>query len=192
MLDAWLFSAINNLTGHSSVADGMMVFIAHYLIFVLAVVFIILLFRPLRNRVERRRIIIVASGAAITGYVLKSLITLTLPRPRPFVVEPVHQLLSQPIGEYFQSFPSGHAAALFAAAGVIFYFNRKWGIRAMLLALLVGFARVYVGIHWPSDIFGGAALGLFVAIIFIHLYQHYKKPIDAIISHIFFDLKREL
>jgi undecaprenyl-diphosphatase len=55
-----------------------------------------------------------------------------------------------------QSFPSDHATAAFGLALATFaLLSRRWGAALFVLALLIGFARVYVGIHYPGDIGGG-------------------------------------
>jgi undecaprenyl-diphosphatase len=62
------------------------------------------------------------------------------------------------------SFPSGHAATSFAAATVLSIARPRWAPAFYLLALAIGFSRVYVGVHYPLDIVGGAVLGIVVAI----------------------------
>jgi undecaprenyl-diphosphatase len=62
------------------------------------------------------------------------------------------------------SFPSGHASTSFAAATVLSIAVPRWAPGFYLLALAIGFSRVYVGVHYPLDIVGGAVLGISVAI----------------------------
>jgi undecaprenyl-diphosphatase len=61
------------------------------------------------------------------------------------------------------SFPSGHAATSFAAATVLTFARPRWAPAFFLLALAIGFSRVYVGVHYPLDVVGGAVLGILVA-----------------------------
>ena len=80
------------------------------------------------------------------------------PRP-PLQLDELSVLLPLPSGF---SFPSGHAASSFAAAGA---FSRgiplKWvKVLFFALAALMGFSRVYLGVHYPSDVLAGAGLGL--------------------------------
>jgi undecaprenyl-diphosphatase len=62
------------------------------------------------------------------------------------------------------SFPSGHAATSFAAATILSFAFPRLAVPFVVLALAVGFSRVYVGVHYPLDIVGGAAVGVLVAI----------------------------
>jgi undecaprenyl-diphosphatase len=69
------------------------------------------------------------------------------------------------------SFPSGHAAFFFALSTVLLLYNKKFyprpkfwwgaGLFFFLASFLISIARVFVGIHWPSDILAGAAIGIF-------------------------------
>jgi undecaprenyl-diphosphatase len=61
------------------------------------------------------------------------------------------------------AFPSGHAATSFAAATVLAFARPRWAPAFYLLALAIGFSRVYVGVHYPLDIVGGGVLGVGVA-----------------------------
>ena len=59
------------------------------------------------------------------------------------------------------SFPSGHTHVSVLLAVVLWHENRKWGIAAGCLAVLVAFSRMYLYVHYPTDILGGALLGAF-------------------------------
>ena len=58
------------------------------------------------------------------------------------------------------SFPSGHTASAFAAAFALRLQNRRLGVPALVLAGFIGFTRMYLYVHFPTDILGGVALGL--------------------------------
>ena len=79
-------------------------------------------------------------------------------RPRPCDIRPeMLTLVARPHG---WSFPSGHTASGFAAAFALWRQNRKLGTPALVLAAFIGFTRLYLYVHFPTDILGGAALGL--------------------------------
>lgn len=84
-------------------------------------------------------------------------------RSRPFdVVEGLTCLIKKPT-DY--SFPSGHTGSSFAAAVVLFLnFPKKYSFSALILAFLIGFSRLYVGVHYLSDVIGGAVIGTMIAV----------------------------
>ncbi len=85
------------------------------------------------------------------------------PRIRPFqVMEEANLLL--PYKESL-SFPSGHTAFIFAISTVIFFYNKKAGVFLYALSFVGGVARIFMGIHWPADIFAGALVGIFTGLL---------------------------
>ncbi len=63
------------------------------------------------------------------------------------------------------SFPSGHTSASFAAALAIFAFHRREGIIAIIVAALISFSRLYIGVHFPTDVLASLALGSLYGIL---------------------------
>ena len=96
------------------------------------------------------------AGALITNVCLKNLVA----RPRPYeVVEGLVPLIGKPT-DY--SFPSGHTCASFACALVLYrILPKKYGVPAVILASLIAFSRLYVGVHYPTDVLGGMFVGIF-------------------------------
>jgi undecaprenyl-diphosphatase len=83
-------------------------------------------------------------------------------RPRPFETIPqADPLIGATVG---QSLPSGHAATSFAGAVVLTYTLRRSAPFVFLLATAIAFSRVYVGVHYLSDVVAGAALGAALAL----------------------------
>ncbi len=79
-------------------------------------------------------------------------------RPRPCDINVgVDLLISRPWGF---SFPSGHTAAAFAAATALWFQKNKLRVPALILACLMGFSRLYLYVHFPTDILGGIVLGV--------------------------------
>ncbi len=98
-------------------------------------------------------------NAIFTNITLKDLIG----RPRPYTVSnaivPIIKLPSE------LSFPSGHTSSSFAAALVLLKLTpKKYGIPAVVLAALISLSRIYVGVHYPTDILGGIVVGIISSI----------------------------
>ena len=69
----------------------------------------------------------------------------------------ITMLVARPHGH---SFPSGHTASAFAAAFALWLQNRKLGVPALVLAAFIAFTRLYLYVHFPTDVLGGLVLGL--------------------------------
>lgn len=95
----------------------------------------------------------------INNIILKNMVA----RMRPFDrYEDLIPLVARP--QDF-SFPSGHTGSSFAAAVVMFLnLPRKWGIPAIILAVVIAFSRLYVGVHYPSDVLAGMVTGTAIAV----------------------------
>lgn len=102
-------------------------------------------------------------GALITNVTLKNLVA----RLRPYIYTDRIVSLLPPQSDF--SFPSGHTCASFAAAwvcwrrlpGVFRQRGKNMGTMMIFLAILIAFSRVYLGVHYPTDIMGGMAVGIF-------------------------------
>lgn len=66
------------------------------------------------------------------------------------------------------SFPSGHTMVAFASATIIIYYHRKFGVLFYIVAALISFSRLYLFVHYPSDVLGGIILGITTSIIILH------------------------
>ena len=94
----------------------------------------------------------------LNNFVLKILID----RPRPYEVIPNVRMLIGKVEE--TSFPSGHSAIAFGSAFVIFLREKGW-LRwtALVMAILMALSRLYVGVHYPTDVLAGSIVGMLIA-----------------------------
>ena len=116
----------------------------------------------------RRPVVLVSVLVAVLVADLSALgLRYAIGRPRPWR----RYALPHPLGHVPKdpSFPSGHAAIAFACATVLSYFRPRLAPAFFLLALAIGFARVYVGVHYPLDVLGGAVLGCVLGLLVIVL-----------------------
>ncbi|MEU1317799.1 phosphatase PAP2 family protein [Streptomyces tibetensis] len=96
-------------------------------------------------------------------------------RPRPFLDHQGLDVLVQGKTDY--SFVSDHATIVMALAVGLFVANRKFGLVGLVLALFGGFIRVYMGVHYPTDVVGGFALGTAVALLLSPLAMALLTPL---------------
>ncbi len=96
-----------------------------------------------------------AAGALITNVIVKNAVA----RMRPY--DRMEELILMIEKQHDFSFPSGHTCASFAAAYAIYrMLPGKKGVPFLILATLISLSRLYVGVHYPSDVIAGAAVGL--------------------------------
>jgi len=168
-MDYLIFRAINNLAGKSVCSDGFGIFLADRFSYVLLGALVLFL---LKNYKKYWPMVIKAGIAGIIAWLfIAEIIKFLWVRPRPFVENQVNLLLSH---EADGSFPSGHASFFFALSTVVYLYNKKAGIFFFLASALISISRVFVGIHWPSDILGGAIIGIFVGWLVNKIFRKIK------------------
>lgn len=101
--------------------------------------------------------------AAAVALVLNVPLRNFVERPRPFLEHKGIDVLVK--GKTDFSFVSDHATLTMAVAVGLFMVSRRWGLAAIAVALAEGFCRVYMGVHYPTDVLGGFALGTAVALL---------------------------
>lgn len=111
----------------------------------------------------------IIGAISLCGIIGNLLIKPFVARIRPYVFSTTVYLLIPRLKDY--SFPSGHAMAAFAAATVIYYSNRRLGAIAMILASLIAFSRLYLYVHYPSDVIAGMLIGILVAFVTIKTFN---------------------
>lgn len=104
-------------------------------------------------------LIALALDATVCNMILKPLIG----RIRPCDVNTAVQLLIARPTDY--SFPSGHTAASFTATSALYFGRQKFWKPALILAVLIAFSRLYLYVHYPTDILAGAMIGIIIGYI---------------------------
>lgn len=99
----------------------------------------------------------------LANIILKPLVA----RPRPCWIRKDIELLVRVPKDY--SFPSGHTMASFASAGALLLTEKKFGIGACVLAILMGISRLYFYVHFPTDVLAGTVLGILCGIAGVYL-----------------------
>jgi undecaprenyl-diphosphatase len=132
-------------------------------IFWIAMAVVLLFFKKTR-RVGVGMGIALLAGLLLCNLTLKPLCQ----RPRPYdyqydVFGKLIPLLIERQHDF--SFPSGHTIASFEAAGVIWLNSKKWGIAALALACLIAFSRLYLYVHYPTDVLFSVVLGIGLALL---------------------------
>jgi undecaprenyl-diphosphatase len=162
-MDYSLYKAIDG-TGPDFL-HGPMRFAANDLVFVIVALVALTFLIPWRERrLERRIGAVMATAAGGVALLLVQPISNAVERARPFVTHPHSELLISHARD--PGFPSDHATGAFAMAMALWFYDRVIGGLAFVLAAIVAFARVYVGVHYPSDVVGGALIGIAVAMVF--------------------------
>src|SRR5919204_4481788 len=162
-MDYQIYKAIN-ASGPSFLHDVFR-FLANDLAAIIVVLVALLFLIPWRENVlDRRRAAVAATAAAGLALLIAQPIANAVDRSRPFVAHPggSHLLIARSTDP---SFPSDHATGAFAIAVAVWAYDRTFGALFLALAVVLGFARVYVGTHYPGDILGGAILGALVALV---------------------------
>jgi undecaprenyl-diphosphatase len=109
----------------------------------------------------RRRLWIQVAAAILLAESISGALKLWVQRDRPPLSQPVPEPLLESPSTY--SFPSGHATVSFACATVLALAVPRIRVPLFVLAALISFSRVYVGVHYPFDVLAGAVLGVGIA-----------------------------
>lgn len=206
-----LFVEINHLAGRSPWLDTLMIVGANLALFLWPLLLLALWGRPCWWRArpfqageqellhERRATVLWMVGACLLAYLFNLGLEHLIFEPRPFVSHVVHLLITHPADA---SFPSDHAAVSFALVGMLLFSlpalrstvgpgqRHRWCLLrvpllllalSLLLACWIGFARVFVGVHYPGDILGGALSGLCAAAVMTGLRRRLDRLTCALL-----------
>ena len=127
------------------------------------VISVLLMIFPKTRRTGLGMAFALAMGLVVCNMTLKPLVA----RIRPYDLQAEFGITIQLLGERMHdfSFPSGHTIASFEAAVVMLRNSKKLGIPAMILAILISFSRLYLYVHYPTDVIASVILGTLFALI---------------------------
>lgn len=171
-IDTWLFARINNLP-HPTYLDHFMRLLAEIMNRGDGWLFGLLLAsyrdeahgHSKSSRIMRHVAPVLWLASATVEFPLKSLFR----RERPYTQLAQAVLVGAPPQRH--SFPSGHAASAFAGAWLLGKYYPRWRILFYLLALVVAFSRIYLGVHYPSDVVVGGFTGVGLAAFYQRLLE---------------------
>jgi len=172
--DHSIISFINQLCGKSEVFDKTVIFLSQNDLVKGCIITLYwwVWFSPSNDiTVRRQRIVSAIYGCFVAMFIVRIMSKLMQFRTRP-ILDPANHLV-QAIGfninripDTHNSFPSDHATLFFALATGMFFVSRRLGLFSLIYVLLfVAFPRVYIGLHYPTDILGGAFVGVLVVLI---------------------------
>lgn len=132
-------------------------------------IWILITFLMLRNKKTRACGVLLTCSLLLEHFVCDGILKNFYKRERPFTVFPHMEILIKKPRSF--SFPSGHTMSSFTAASVLFYFDKRFGIPALILAGFISFSRLYLFCHYPTDVLCGMILGVYNAAFVIFLYR---------------------
>ena len=154
-IDVFILEFVN-LSYHNFILDNLSLIISNMgLIYFWVIISIVLyLFGDKKGKSIAKKMIVVL----VVTTILTQLIKIIVMRPRPYTE--LSNLILLDLGTDY-SFPSGHTSTSTAMAYVLSCEYERWIL--MLIPVIVGFSRLYIGVHYPSDVLGGFLLGLVIA-----------------------------
>ena len=148
-MDLYIFNLINQFFLKWFWVDVLGIFFADYLGYILILgLFLVFLYYLFAGKNFFKGLVF-SLLAALSARLAIIPIRFLWSRPRPFL------FYKEP------AFPSGHATFFFALSTVVFLYNKKLGLLFLTGSFLISIARVFIGLHWPSDILAGAFIGIF-------------------------------
>ncbi|MGD8188616.1 undecaprenyl-diphosphatase [Brevibacillus ginsengisoli] len=160
-----LFQLVNQYAGHSVWLDGAMIFLADYTPEVFALFLLMLWFSSKKDKdvlEKNQRTALYTVITILISFLCNQVIHHLYWHPRPFMAHAVNQLIPHAADS---SFVSDHTILAFSVAGMFYYRQVRYRWAVMVLAALTGIARVFVGVHYPADVVGGAVVALLVALL---------------------------
>lgn len=160
--DLTLYHFVNHFAGYHPVVDAIMKFFAQDALDIYAVLFIVAWFSLPKSEENKRHALVVSFCSGVLALFMNLVISHIWFRPRPFAVLPSGSFTQLIPHGNDASFPSDHTSGGFAFASGTWGKGTKWvSYSFTILAVLTMIARVYVGVHWPTDVIAGLVIGIF-------------------------------
>jgi undecaprenyl-diphosphatase len=176
-MDTAGFEFLNSLAAHNPTLRWLAIALAKYGVFFYALLLVWLWVNSTNDRHRGMLLLAVAACALALG--MNVILNIIAPRPRPYLTLPATVLVIPP---HDPSFPSDHAAIASAVStNLLLCGEPEWGALALLVAFIIGAARVAVGVHYPSDIIGGVMVGAAFAFASLAFYPSLRPVLDAVI-----------
>lgn len=117
----------------------------------------------------RRTGLMLATGLVLSLITANLILKPAFARLRPFQIKEGIELIVSAPKDF--SFPSGHTMASAICATVIFLQNKKCGLYTIILAFLISFSRLYLYVHFPTDVLAGVILGILIGVVSVKIIQ---------------------
>lgn len=192
LLNQSLFLFINGLAYRYPVLDVVGVWVAGIIPFMLLGILVVIYIKHGHRYRERRMVLLALLSGGFAYFVVKTLIVLIYPHPRPYMFfSGIDPLITQSLAEGYQSFPSAHTMFFFAISTMVFIYNKRLGVFFLVVSSLMGIARIFVGVHWPFDIVVGILLGVITSIVIHLVYDTHKMRIEKFLQPLLRFVKRK-
>jgi undecaprenyl-diphosphatase len=183
--DLTLYHLLNHFAGHHSVMDAVMKFFAQDSLEIYAILFIVAWFALPKSEEAKRHALIVSFCSGLLALFMNVVIAQIWFRPRPFAVLPKGSFTQLIPHSYDASFPSDHTAGSFAFASGTWNRSARWvSYSFTTVAVFTMISRVYVGVHWPTDVIAGMVVGIVSGRI-MWRFERFLRPVTSIGLRIF-------
>ena len=172
--DIYLFRLVNSLAGQSKFLDFVGIFLASILSYILVLGALIIILLNKSWRVRLNNFLFLGLTLLLSTGLVAQLVRFLYSRARPPIfLENVTVLIQKNLQE--PSFPSDHAVFYFSLAMAMYFIDKKLFKYFLISAMLMGVARVFVGVHYPVDIVAGAVIGVGVGLVVYKIYRYNDK-----------------
>lgn len=158
-----IFNYLYSFTRQNPALDALIVFVAEWYGLIILVSLFIYLYKHRDNPARGVRDLFVVGVTAVSAWFIAHFFKDVFHTLRPFDAIPTIKPLVVESG-FGYAFPSGHATFFMALASSLWFYHKQLAVFFGVSAVLIGFARVSAGVHWPVDILGGLTLGYAIGV----------------------------